>query len=347
MGILVPFDVQQICRHRLNNLSNQPLGRFSEFLATYTIQPQYYVRSANARLVSLIGIEAHHRLIHETTPFLRLGGRARLRLALRSLLPPGERVDEALCPMMDHRGWHREFFHWFLDFLPRIFAAEHHREHTGQPFVLLLPERLTTWQDASLHRLGYGGASAERKGPRGQIGNIRASCLISASSHRHQHDTGAPFDAISPVTLKRLRQRLGAAPKRGGGSELPRRILISRARASSRRILNEDQILSWLEVHGFRSVEPESMTLDEQIELFSNATHVIAVHGAGMTNLIHACHAAVLELFSDNHGIRPDYFQICCILELPYFYAVCRSVGERNDIHLDRQTITDFLDATL
>jgi capsular polysaccharide biosynthesis protein len=59
------------------------------------------------------------------------------------------------------------------------------------------------------------------------------------------------------------------------------------------------------------------LTLEEQIDLFSNATHVIGVHGAGLTNLIHARTAAVLELFAENHGLRPDYFQIRCIHELP------------------------------
>jgi capsular polysaccharide biosynthesis protein len=54
------------------------------------------------------------------------------------------------------------------------------------------------------------------------------------------------------------------------------------------------------------------MTIEEQIELFYDAEYVVAAHGAGLSNLIFAEQAGVVELFPTPYV-------------LPYFYFVCKS----------------------
>jgi len=66
------------------------------------------------------------------------------------------------------------------------------------------------------------------------------------------------------------------------------RLYISRARATSRRILNEQDLLRIIEPRGFKSVFMETLPLAEQLALFRDAEAVIAPTGAALAHL-HLC----------------------------------------------------------
>ena len=66
------------------------------------------------------------------------------------------------------------------------------------------------------------------------------------------------------------------------------RIYVSRKLAVKRHLTNEDDFLGVLEKHEFRKVYLEQMSIREQVELFSSASHVLGPHGAGLTNVIFA-----------------------------------------------------------
>jgi capsular polysaccharide biosynthesis protein len=246
----------------------------------------------------MIGMAKPCRILHETTPFLRLGATQTCLLAAKSLLHATETIADTAFPLV----------------------AEQHHQRTGAQVRLLVPERLTAWQSESLARLNSPVVSLLPFKPRARGTNIRCQSLIAASSHRHQHATEAPFAAISPIHLKQLAKRLGSASNGGATPGLPRRVFVSRRGAKSRRISNESEISSCLEGHGFCAIQLEKLNLSEQIDLFHHATHFIAVHGAGLTNLMHATQSNILELFASEHGIRPDYFQIASIFHLHYYF---------------------------
>jgi len=346
MGTAILLTDRQDCQYTTGNPWNQPLGRLADFLEDFTISPVSYQRSGPSRLVSLIGVENHFRLIHETTPFLRLGMERRLRLCTRSCLPASANIGSDLCSLLDFRGWHSLYYHWFLDCLPRIIAAEHHRQLTGRSCIFLVPNQIAPWQDESLHRLGYGGSDRILPYSPQKHTNIRTSCLIAFSSHRHQHATQAPFDALSPTTIRQLRSRLCSAADETSRQDLPRKIFITRNQATSRRLINEEAISSHLSARGFSSIKLEGLSLSQQISLFRNASHIIAIHGAGLTNLLYCRQAFVLEIFASGHGIRPDYFQIACINDLSYCHYVCPSLNSSHDIQLDPARLDEFLEAT-
>lgn len=335
----------QECRYRIDNPWQQPLGRLADHLRPYTIPPQSYVAAEGGHLVCLVGVAQPCRILHETTPFLRLGGRSALLLAARRHLFATETIPTAVMPLVDFRGWHRLYFHWFLDLLPRVLVAEWHRRHSGAEVRLLVPERLNAWQAESLARLATSPDAPLQVRHRPGSSNIRTQALLAASSHRHQHATEAPFDAISPRQLRQLARRLKAGATQSGPqrSGLPRRLFVSRQGANSRRIANEQDVAALLEKHGFSTIQLEKLSLSEQINLFENATHIIAVHGAGLTNLLYATQCTVLELFASEHGIRPDFFQIASILQLAYFFYCLPSMNEFHDIHLPLELVDDFL----
>jgi len=84
----------------------------------------------------------------------------------------------------------------------------------------------------------------------------------------------------------------------GSNSSIPlNRIYVSRKMAVRRHLSNEDEFMPLLRKHNFRKVYLEKMTIMEQVELFRTASHVIAAHGAGLTNVLFApAEARILEI---------------------------------------------------
>ncbi len=62
----------------------------------------------------------------------------------------------------------------------------------------------------------------------------------------------------------------------------------SRKKAVRRHLANETEFLPLLKKHNFRKIYLEQFSIREQVELFRKASHVIAAHGAGLTNVLFA-----------------------------------------------------------
>ncbi|WP_309224501.1 glycosyltransferase family 61 protein [Halomicronema sp. CCY15110] len=77
-------------------------------------------------------------------------------------------------------------------------------------------------------------------------------------------------------------------------------------RNSKRCVLNEDDLLLKLESYGFQRYHLEDMSVQEQINLFYDASFVVSPHGAGLTNIIFSDGLNVLELFPLKCS-RPHY----------------------------------------
>ena len=67
-----------------------------------------------------------------------------------------------------------------------------------------------------------------------------------------------------------------------------KRIYISRKIAVKRHLSNELQFIPLLKKHKFRNVYLEHLSVLEQVQLFRSASHIIAPHGAGLTNVLFA-----------------------------------------------------------
>jgi capsular polysaccharide biosynthesis protein len=75
--------------------------------------------------------------------------------------------------------------------------------------------------------------------------------------------------------------------------------------------------LPLLKSHGFEIVEAARMSFREQVATFSEASHVIGTHGAGLSHMVFSPPgAAALEIFPANKIIVS-------------YYLLCRSMGRR------------------
>nr|MBP9151467.1 glycosyltransferase family 61 protein [Flavobacteriales bacterium] len=94
-------------------------------------------------------------------------------------------------------------------------------------------------------------------------------------------------------------------------------------RIGTRNITNFEEIESILNKYSVEIVEPGNLNVAQQAALFNAASHIIGIHGAGMTNLVFCNHqkVKVLELCWNNR-IGTQY------------YWLCQSLGIDWDMHL-------------
>lgn len=67
-----------------------------------------------------------------------------------------------------------------------------------------------------------------------------------------------------------------------------RRLYVSRVNAHHRLLMNEQEVIELLRSADYEILECESMSIVGQARAFAEASHIIAPHGAGLTNIIHA-----------------------------------------------------------
>jgi len=65
-----------------------------------------------------------------------------------------------------------------------------------------------------------------------------------------------------------------------------KKIYVSRELAKKRHLTNEKEFMPILKKFNFRKVVLEKMSIPEQVELFGSISHLIAPHGAGLTNVL-------------------------------------------------------------
>jgi tetratricopeptide (TPR) repeat protein len=99
-------------------------------------------------------------------------------------------------------------------------------------------------------------------------------------------------------------------------------IYISRKKSGGRRLINEEEIINILDKKGFTFVDLETMSIQEQALLLSQAKVVISPHGSGLTNLVFCREGTkVIEIFSPYY-VYPCYWLISNLVGLEYSYLL-------------------------
>jgi hypothetical protein len=110
-----------------------------------------------------------------------------------------------------------------------------------------------------------------------------------------------------------------------------KRIFLSRSKKSLRYLSNEDEVIECLKNYNYEVVDTNTMTFEEQIDLFSKTSHLISVHGAGLTNMLfrNGGPMHVVEIFSPYLGYNPFHY-ILLANQLKYNYHYINGI-ENND----------------
>lgn len=228
------------------------------------------------------------------------------------------------------------FYHFMIDVLPRLAWLE---ECEGAaPFDAIYVPTNRGYQRELLDLVG-----------------VTNYPILDSRDHPHVRARQALIPGLPdahlqtpPWVVNWLRERL--LP-----SELPtpsRRLYITRPPSKGTRVVsNEVAVSRVLERHGYEPVDPGTMTVGEQIEVFASATAIVAPHGAALANLTFASPGVdVLELFA------PDYVNPCYralsewVPGTRYRYLVGightpkRSYGVTSDIEVDIDVLERMLD---
>lgn len=229
------------------------------------------------------------------------------------------------------------YHHWLWDDLPRLVTTLPHLPADTQ---FLIPENPKDYHWEALCALG-----------------IEKSRL-----HEHSSETETTLENLWFATPLGHSEWAATAPeialilrdsfRRFAEPELlsNRKIYISRQRARQRRFVNEDELIPIIRHHGFEIVFAEDLTFSEQAKLFGQATCILGVHGAGLTNMIFAKPGTkVLEIqLNDPNCSRTHYWMMASILGHKYNCVVGEAIqnpskNDDPDCHLDPEKITSFL----
>ena len=127
------------------------------------------------------------------------------------------------------------------------------------------------------------------------------------------------------------------------------RIYVTRRKAKYRKIGNEQEVVALLEKYGFSVIDFDDMTFWEQVAQMQAANYIVAIHGAGMANIVFAnSKTKILELlheYKSPMAYRFSYWIVCRTLGIDYHCTFNKLlVGKLDDsIVLSKDLSPDLL----
>lgn len=221
--------------------------------------------------------------------------------------------------------WSASYYHWLCEVLPRLWMLKT-AHHDG---VVILPDYFSKYSFAidALNILGMKYLLTERQ-----------------YSHRFRTlatiNTEPKWGNAVPLIIESLIKGIKSA------LQLPdvkphRKVYISRAKAPSRKVSNETELLPYMEATGFEVVYAEELSFAEQVKLFHETSVLLAIHGGGMANIMFMQpFTKVFEIRAADKSANPlCYWRLANILNLEWDYFAAKELGEKSnfeDITLDK-----------
>lgn len=183
-------------------------------------------------------------------------------------------------------------YHWLIDYLPRLMLVEGLAPYDGCRIVI--HDRPSDHQRQALALLDIDPQRWVHLAP---TQAIQAPSLVVPTLMSHT-------TACHPVVPRMLRRAFPAATTGG-----PKRVYLSREDAGNRRLTNEDEAVALLQRHGFVKAVASALSFQQQVDLFAGAAVIVAVHGAGLTNMVFSAPGTqVIEV--GLHDFRPSFMQV-------------------------------------
>lgn len=249
-------------------------------------------------------IDARDRILHEFSQGWDEGARggnyAFEEVRLKKPLPLRGRA-----LLLDARTHSQNYFHWLIEALPRVeFARAAGFAVADFEHVLVSGARRTF----HLETLALAGIDPAKLVDTGAHPHVECEELVAVSDLRM-----FAYDATIAALRKLFAPQIAAGAARAG-----RRIFVSRVDATSRLIVNEDEVFTRLEPLGFVRVTLGTRSVGEQAELFAQAEVVVAAHGAALSNLVFCPRGAlVVEIHYPRYTLGL-YWQIAQRMGLRY-----------------------------
>jgi hypothetical protein len=250
------------------------------------------------------------------------------------------------------------YYHWIVDICGQLEALAAYRERVGEEPKILIRACCPPFVRQSLEMLGYEPsrllewpltwALGQRAlSPQGGLEwvptarRVKRLVVPSWRDHTREHPPrsllwlrraffkACGIDASSDGSNVEGWSEVGG---RGGTGCEGRKVYLHRARGGWRYVENEDEVCDFLQSRGFEIVRPEMLSVAEQVRICSRARVMVGMHGAGLTNLLWAPRARLIELCGSYGGL--DYVRLARSLGNPYKRMTCEAQGDNIVVNL-------------
>ena len=241
---------------------------------------------------------------------------------LRLERPPVQRLDSATWIL--ERVYHN-YSHWFTAHVPKLLLLR----DQGLLNSVVLPAQVPPLVSETLQILDIDPSQFRTYDP-GAVLEVGELTVLGS-------------DRFRPELLRSVRDAFWKA----SSSPPRRRIFVSRAKATRRRLLNEEEIWQILAPAGFERVIMEDLSLWEQVELMAETAVLFAIHGAGLTNMMFCAPGTHVVEIADLTFPNPNFYAVASALEHNYWLLSGTPVGNehplRRDMTADPQMVRDLL----
>jgi len=311
------YKKHQTTRKPPKNIKKEDLPLFQQEF-TKEIRDSHVLKLSKVFLLNDNIVEVKNKINYkEYTQISKLPLKLKLKRLLRWFLinTSKKRTIENGVWIIDN--WSNEYFHWLTDALPRLIASE----SVDSNVPILLPEsfKSVNYITESLRIFGrdiifYNPSQ-----------KIEVNRLILPS---YTANTGN----YNKLIINNLRERFIHRFKNSEN----RKIYVSRKKARTRKITNEDELQKLLESFGYEIHFFEDYSFQKQVKIMSETKSLIGLHGAGLTNMLFMPEGGqVLELRNENDSINNCYFTLASDLNHSYYYQLNKGdKSETSDVNI-------------
>lgn len=217
--------------------------------------------------------------------------------------------------MLAGGGAINNYGHWLIDVISRIHLLKE-SGYFEKVNWFLVPSYA---YDFHIDTLSFLGISSDKIIVCSGYMHIQADLLISSSHPRGERSHIFPKWVIEfhRNTFLKFTEKLS--------SSYPALVYISRKDGNTRKVVNEDQLISLLEEYGFKSYELSTLPFIEKVKLFNSAEIIVSATGAGLINLIYARKGAkVIEIFPDVLVHTLNY-NLAVAVDMEYHYLISKT----------------------
>jgi capsular polysaccharide biosynthesis protein len=279
---------------------------------TASVPPGFVLDVTDGRLAGDFGavVTPGNRLDHETSRYFGTWDWREHPVYLRPTLGEVERVEGTVLSLAN-RGTSGNYYHFLYDAIGRYGLFEAAMEGTRLDAVIVP------------HRSGYQRQLLELAGIPGPYLQPERGKVFQADRLLVPNNPNWALQA-PPQMVDWLRKRL--VPRNPPAD--PVRLFLTRGTTPTTRIyVEEAELMAVLEPRGFRRLDPGTLSVQEQIDVFSKAEIIVAPHGAGLTNVTFSPpDVKVLEMFPSTY-VHRGLYAICQAIGADYRYLVADGRG--------------------
>ena len=233
---------------------------------------------------------------------------------------PSIKLDNNKSYLLIHSKWFNYAF-WINAFLPRLFQAIN--ELGSQSLNLIAPE---SWKS-----IPFVMDTLDKINIEIQWVPIDHQIFIKSLI---MPETRKWTSSFNPDIIRYTRSELVKYVNINLDKKFPQKIYLTRSKRGNRCASNEDELMDVLAQYGYQAVTFEGLTIWEQIQMMSNATHFISIHGAGLSNLMFMKpNSSVLEIINETYATLEytfPFWKLANCVDLNYYMLLAQPEYKSN-----------------